>query len=278
MENKIGIVHKFAYSFFNFKSYKNFVSQGLLRGLFYLFLVSTIFSTLGNISTLSVFNDDVTRLENKYVKEAPEFELKDGVLSINSEEPIIYKYTGDSPILSMLIKDFTIGDVLIADTSGKTDVSALDEYNDGTYIDSTSISLKKNGQIMGKINFSDNTSLTLNKQILEHSFSILKTTFAISFLLVGPIVAFFNNLITIFLLIGPITIMYCRNFKAKLTYLQCCILGRYALTLPLVLESLATITNMYTSGFSFLFFIIAFIYSTLAIKSIGSTKKIDTVL
>ena len=274
----MGIVHKFAYSFFDFKAYRKFLSQGLLKGIFYLFLVSLVFSTLGNISTLSVFNDDVTRLENKYVKEAPEFELKDGVLSIDSAEPIIYKYTGDSPILSMLIKNFTIGDVLIADTSGKTDVSALDDYSNATYINSTSISLKKNGQIIGTINFSENTSLELNKQTLENYFSILNTVFAISLLLIGPIVAFLNNLITIFIMIGPITFMYSRNFKANLTYLQCCIIAMYGLTLPLVLEALATITNMYTSEFAFIFFIVAFIYSTLAIKNIGSSKKIDTVL
>ena len=236
MENRIGIVHKFAYSLFDFKAYRKFLSQGLLKGIFYLFLVSTIFSTLGNISTLSVFNDDVTRLENKYVKESPEFELKNGVLSIDSKEPIIYKYTGDSPILNMLIKDFTIGDVLIADTSGTTDVSALDDYYDGTYINSTSIYSKKNGEIIGCIDFSENNSLALNKQTLRHSFPILKAIFAISFLLVGPIVAFFNNLAAIFIIIGPMTLMFSRNFKEKLTYLQCCIIAMYSLTLPLVLE------------------------------------------
>ena len=244
MENKTGIVHKFAYSFFDFKAYKDFLSQGLLKALFYLFIVSTIFSTLGNISTLSTLNDDVTRLENKYVKEAPEFELKNGVLSIDSKEPVIYKYTGDSPILNILIKDFTLGDVLIADTNGTTDVSSLDEYNSGTYINSTSIHSKKNGSIIASINFSENTSIALNKDMLTSYFSLLKVAFALSLLIVGPMLAFINNLAAIFIIIGPMTLIFSKNSKENLGYLKCCIISIYSITLPLVLESLATITNL----------------------------------
>lgn len=278
MEKKTGIVHKFAYSFYNFKAYKEFLSQGLLRGIFYLFLVSILFSTLGNISTLSVLNDDVTRLENKYVKESPEFELKDGVLSIDSNEPVIYKYTGDSPILNILINNFTIGDVLIADTSGTTDVSALDDYYSGTYINSTSIYSKKNGEMIGSINFSENISLAFTKETLQPYFSILKAAFAFSILVVNPILEFFNNLAAVFMIVGPMTLLFSKNFKEKLSYLQCCIIAMYSLTLPLMLESLATITNIFSSEFVFVFYIVSFLYSSLAVKNIGSTKKIDTVL
>lgn len=278
MEKKTGIVHKFAYSFYNFKAYKEFLSQGLLRGIFYLFLVSILFSTLGNISTLSVLNDDVTRLENKYVKESPEFELKDGVLSIDSNEPVIYKYTGDSPILNILINNFTIGDVLIADTSGTTDVSALDDYYSGTYINSTSIYSKKNGEMIGSINFSENSSLAFTKETLQPYFSILKAAFAFSILVVNPILEFFNNLAAVFMILGPMTLLFSKNFKEKLSYLQCCIIAMYSLTLPLMLESLATITNIFSSEFVFVFYIVSFLYSSLAVKNIGSTKKIDTVL
>ena len=278
MKNNTGIVHKFAYSFFDFKSYKEFLSQGLLKAIFYLFVVSIIFSTLGNINTLSVFNDDITRLENKYVKESPEFELKNGVLSIDSNEPVIYKYTGDSPILNILIKDFIIGDVLISDTSGTTDVSILDNYNNGTYINSTSIYSKKNGEIIGSINFSENNFLTLNKETLKHYFSLFKTTFNVLLLILNPIIEFIDNLISVFVLIGPMTLIFSRNFKEKLGYLQCSIIGMYSLTLPLVLKSLVTITNMYTSEFIFIFYVTTLIYSSLAVKNINSTKKIDSIL
>lgn len=278
MKNKIGIVHKFAYSFFNFKAYKNFLSQGLLKALFYLFIVSTIFSTLGNINTLGTLNDDITRLENKYVKEAPEFDLKSGVLSIHSKEPVIYKYDGESPILNVLIKDFTIGDVLIADTNGTTDVSSLDNYESGTYINSTSIYAKRNGSIIASINFSENTSLTLNKDILKSSFSLLKEAFTLSLLIVSPIFTFICNLVAIFIIIGPMTLIFSKKSEEKLGYIQCCIISMYSVTLPIVLESLATITNLYSSEFTFIFYIISFIYSSLAVKNLGSNKKTDTVL
>lgn len=278
MENKTGIVHKFAYSFFNFKAYKNFLSQGLLKALFYLFIVSTIFSTLANISTLNTLNDDVTRLENKFVKEAPEFELKNGILSMDSKEPVIYKYTGDSQILNILINDLLLGDVLIVDTNGTTDISSLDKYENGTYINSTSIYAKKNGSIIASIDFSENISINLNKDFVISYFSLLKEAFALSLLIVSPILALINNLFAIFVIIGPITLTFSRNLKQNLTYIQCCIIGIYSITLPIILESLSTIANIYSSESMLIFYIVALTYSFIAIKNLNSQKKIDTVL
>lgn len=278
MKNKIGIVHKFAYSISNFKSYREFVSQGMLKGILYLFIISAIFSTLGNISIISAVNDDITRLENKYAKESPEFELKDGVLSIDSKEPVIYKYSGDSPVLDILLKEFLIGDVLISDTSGTTDVSALDDYSNGTYIDSKSIYAKKNGEMFASIDFSENSSLVLNKESLKNYFSLFKKAFSMVLLILNPIIDFLDNLISVFLLIGPMTLIFSRNFKVNLNYRQCSIIGMYALTLPLILKSLATILNLSSYESTVVIFSIAFIYSILAVKNINSAKKIDSVL
>lgn len=278
MKNNTGFVHKFAYSIFNFKFYREFLSQGLFKAILYLFIISAVFSTLGNISILNIFNDDITRLENKYVKESPEFELKNGVLSIDSEEPVIYKYDGDSPILNTLIKDFTIGDVLISDTSGNSDVSILDDYNNGTYIDSKSIYAKKNGEIIASIDFSQNNSLIINKETLRGYFPLLKKSFNAALLLVTPIVEFIDNLLSIFLIIGPMILILSKNLNQKISYRDSSVIGIYAMTLPIILESLATITNIRSDVFVFIFYIITLFYGIFAIKSIQTTKKIDTIL
>ena len=76
------IGHKFAYSFYDFSAYKEFLRQGLGKAIFYVFLVTVIFSTLGNVRTVSVFNDDMSRFELKFNKESPDFEYKDGKLTI----------------------------------------------------------------------------------------------------------------------------------------------------------------------------------------------------
>ena len=104
--------------------------------------------------------------------------------------------------------------------------------------------------------------------MLTSYFSLLKVAFALSLLIVGPMLAFINNL----------TLIFSKNSKENLGYLKCCIISIYSITLPLVLESLATITNLYSSEFVFVFYIVAFLYSSLAVKNLGSHKKIDTVL
>ncbi|MGN0143599.1 MAG: DUF1189 domain-containing protein [Clostridium sp.] len=278
MKNNTNFIHNFAYSIFNFKSYREFLSQGLFKAILYLFIVSAVFSTLGNISILNTFNDDITRLENKYIQESPEFELKNGVLTIDSEEPVIYKYTGDSPILSIFIKDFLIGDVLISDTSGNSDVSILNDYTNGTYIDSKSIYAKKNGEIIANIDFSQNNSLTLNKESLTGYFQLFKNTFDIVLLIVNPIVKFLDNLISVFVIIGPMTLILSRNLKQKLSYRESSIIGIYAMTLPIILNSLMTVLDIYISEFAFIFYMLTLFYSIFAIRGINSTKKIDTIL
>ena len=47
----MGFGHKFAYSFFDFAAYKEFLVQGLGKSILYLFLVTLIFSTIANIGT-----------------------------------------------------------------------------------------------------------------------------------------------------------------------------------------------------------------------------------
>lgn len=273
MKNKTGIVHRFAYSIYNFKEYKNFLSQGLFKAILYLFLVSLVFSTLGNISTLSMINDDVTRLENIFVKESPEFELKDGVLSIDSETPVIYEYDSE-----FSLSRATLGDVFISDTSGTTDISVLDNYDNVTYINSSSLYAKRSGQIIFSFDFADFDYLTFTKETFRAYFSVLKITFVFTLLIINPLLDFINILATIFIVLGPMTLMFSKNFKQKMGYLQCCIIGMYAVTLPLVLRSLATILDIYTLEFTLVFYGISFIYSTMAIKNMDMSKKIDTVI
>ena len=273
MKNKTGIVHKFAYSIYNFKEYKNFLSQGLFSAILYLFLVSLVFSTLGNISNLRMINDDVTRLENVFVKESPEFELKDGVLSIDSEAPVIYKYNSE-----FSLSRATLGDVFISDTSGTTDISVLDDYDNATYINSTSLYAKRNGQIIFSFDFADFNYLTFTKETFRHYFSVLKITFVLTLLIINPLLDFINILAAIFIVLGPMGLMLSKNFKQKIGYLQCCIIGMYAVTLPIILKSLATILDIYSFEFTLVFYGISFIYATMAIKNMDMPKKIDTIL
>ena len=60
MKTKMGFRHKFAYSFFDFAAYKEFLVQGLGKSILYIFLVTLIFSTITNINTIDKFNSEIS--------------------------------------------------------------------------------------------------------------------------------------------------------------------------------------------------------------------------
>lgn len=274
------IGHKFAYSFYDFSAYKEFLAQGLGKGIFYIFLVTIIFSTLGNVRTVSVFNDDMSRLELKFNKESPDFEYKDGKLTMDYDGPIHYTYTGDSQFLDIFINGMLINNNLIVDTSGQTDVSALDSYKKGTYINSDTINIKTDDStitslpIKDYLNTSmlDSESIVFNKNLVKASFPLFAKIFDFTILFVNPILSFISNLCAGFIILGPLTIIISKNLNMKLSYKKACTISFYAMTMPLLIESLLTVSGLYIPDYGILFYAIALIYCSLALKSI---KKSD---
>ena len=281
MKNKMRIGHKFAYSFYDFSAYKEFLRQGLGKAIFYVFLVTVIFSTLGNVRTVSVFNDDMSRFELKFNKESPDFEYKDGKLTMDYDGPIHYNYTGDSPILSIFINDLLINGNLIVDTSGQTDISVLDSYKRGTYIDSETINIKTDAHNITTLNLKDyfksdmldSNDMTINKALVSSSLPLLTKMFDFSILVVNPIIAFLNNLCAAFIILGPLTIIISKNLNMKLTYKNACTLSLYAMTMPLLIESLSIVSGLYIPDYGILFYAIALIYCSLALKNIKKSDK-----
>lgn len=285
------IGHKFAYSFYDFSAYKEFLSQGLRKGIFYIFLVTLIFSTLGNVRTISVINDDMSRLELKFKKESPDFEYKNGKLTMDYDGPLHYSYTGDSQFLDLFVNYILINQNLIVDTSGKTDVSALDSYSQGTYINSDSVSIKTDKTTVNTTPFNelfdvpgvDSDSLVFNKDLVLASFPILTDIFDLSLLLTNPILEFINNLFAALFILGPMTIIISKNLAMKISYRNACIISLYSMTMPLLLESLMTVSGIYIPDSQFLFYAIATIYCLLALKSIkksdnNNSNKINVLL
>lgn len=254
----MGFRRKFAYSFFDFATYKDFLVQGLGKSIFYIFLVTLIFSTITNIKTIGIFNSDLSHVQNKLVHDAPEFELKDGLLSIDSNEPIYYKYDGQ---------------MLIFDTTGTTSTSALDPYSDGIYVNSTSLILRQNYNTLQTVEFADFNELVVNNKIAQETLAIMKIIFPVILLLVNPILSFFENLLSGFAIIGPLSISIGSLMGVKLKYSKACTLSFYAMTLPLLLQALVEISGIHLPEFVAVFYIIALLYCGLAIREIKNADK-----
>jgi hypothetical protein len=302
----MGFGRKFAYSFFDFAAYKNFLVQGFRTSILYIFLVTLIFSTLTSINAISTLNSDISSVEENLASSAPKFELKDGSFSVDSSEPIYYKDTNNFlfPLLvsnlefinilhnssinnninegvnsenSVSLPNFSIDDssyyMLIVDTNKKTNSSILNSYSNGIYIDKTSLSFRNNYQTIGTINFSDYNKLDVTNQTVYKALFALKILLPLINLVFIPIFSFIGNLFSGFLILAPLCLFIGPALGVKLSYSKACTLSFYAMTLPLLLETLLTISGLMPFGFTIIFYVISLLYCALAIKKIKDIDK-----
>ncbi|MDO5518378.1 MAG: DUF1189 family protein, partial [Clostridium sp.] len=96
---------------------------------------------------------------------------------------------------------------------------------------------------------------------------------------VNPILSFISNLCAGFIILGPLTIIISKNLNMNLSYKKACTISFYAMTMPLVIESLITVSGIYVPDYGFLFYAIALLYCSLALKNIKNNgSKINALL
>lgn len=304
----MGFRHKFAYSFFDFSAYKEFLVQGLGKSVLYIFLVTLIFSIITSIKEINIINSELTNVEDNLVHKSPDFELKNGLLSVDANETIYYKHDGeflinllsagtiyfnsvnaDDSDVSNIQNNTSSSDsernalstnenkpnyyMFIVDTKGNTNSSILNTYRDGVYIDSNNLILKKNYNTVGKISFNTISWLDLNKNILLGTLETFKIITPISLIILKPLISIINNLILGFLIFGPFTIFAGSFMGVKINYSRACTLSFYAMTLPLLLEALLNVAGIIIPEFFIIFYMITFLYCGLAINEIKNSDK-----
>lgn len=254
----MNFVHKFAYSFFDFASYKEFLVQGLGKSVLYIFLVTLIFSTITNMYSLSNINAEISDIQYNLVHNAPPFELKNGLLSVDSDEPIYYKHDGQ---------------VLIVDTSGKTSSSALDTSKNGVYMNANEFVIKQNYTTIQTVKFTDLDKLFITNKIAENMLDLSKLIIPLLLLILSPLIGLVENLLSVFLILGPACSFISSFMGARLNYARACTLSFYAMTLPLLLEALLAVAGIALPEFVVVFYIITLIYCVLAIKQLKNIDK-----
>lgn len=313
METKIGFRHKFAYSLFDFSAYKEFLVQGFGKSIFYIFIVTLIFSIITNIKEIDTINSEISNVEDNLIHNSPGFEFKNGLLSVDTDEIIYYKHDGEflfnflsagavyfntvnsennsksTNIQDQLMDSTSTSDsdddifalstdkpnyyMMIVDTKGKTTQSILDTYKDGIYVDSNHISLKKDYRTIGTINFSDCSWLDFNKDTMLGILDTFKIIVPISLMGIKPILSFMENLFLGLIILGPFTIFIGSFIGVKLNYAKACTLGFYAMTLPLLLEALLHVAGIVIPEFSIVFYMVAFLYCGLAVNALKNGGK-----
>lgn len=254
----MGFGHKFAYSFFDFTAYKEFLVQGLGKSILYIFLVTLMFSTITNFKTIDTINTDISYFQDALVNVIPSFEFENGELSVDSSEPVYYKHNGE---------------ILIIDTVNKTNVSALDSYSNGIYINSSELIYRQNYTTIFSAAFSDYSDLTLTNKSLEKLLLLFKIVFPVVLFICTPIVSFIINLAAGFIVIGPLSLFISSLMELKINYYRACTLSFYAMTFPLLLEALLNISGIEIDNFYVLFYVLSLIYCSLALKEIKNIDK-----
>lgn len=257
METKLKLTDKFAYSFFNFDAYKDFIKEGLGKSILYIFIVSLIFSTFANLTLTNLITNATTEIQEVISKRIPDFYIKDGKFQLDSNEPVIYESGNDM--------------TYILDTSGKSTVSSLDKYESAFLIDSNNITFKYGTSTIDFLPMSIFPDLT--KEALLSEISLTTDIYVILIFLLGPILSFIGKLLSVFIIIGPITYLINRIFNTKLDYLKSCTIGFYAITLPMLIKTLLNIAGINLLGFSLVYYTTAFLYSGFALSNIRNSEK-----
>ncbi len=249
---KMSYWDQFVGSFIKTGYYEELINQTQGKVISYLLLLTFITSLLFGIKLAFLWNGIVDSMASNFAQMAPEFVFADGGLTVNAPMPYIIEKTKDQ--------------ILVVDTTGKTDETILKDYRNGLFIGKNKIINKKNELETSYYDLSSVKGVTVTKSTALKYIPWLKwfNVFIIMFMFIYEIIA---NLIAAFFLSlgGWLTgrIMNCRLIFSDLYKI-----GIYALTLPLLLELTRDILALKIPYFKFGFYVVAMIYVIVALRTI----------
>lgn len=239
----------------NFSAYRNFAGHPWRRVIGYLVLLVLLLGTPVLLSFVYDFNREVDRLAEKFSREAPDFLLKNGELQVFGEMPLI-------------LEDERGGsrNIIVVDTSGETDESILQDYENGVFVSKTKI-VQKNSLETQIFYFSNFKDLTVTKEDVLEWLPSLKLT-AVFIVLFGFIYFFLAKLCTA-AVSGLLCLLFSRLQQRCLTYGQGVKISVYALTIPTLLQALQAVILPGFFAFGLLYYIVLTIYLWFGVQSGG---------
>ena len=211
-------------SFTNFSSYQNVSAQKAGKTFKYFFLLFTLIFIIQGTRFTYKFNAGTAEFVASVKDQIPEFTLANGKLKVEGQQPLLVEGTNST--------------ALIIDTTGKTDESVLDKYNEGVFVSQDKVVNKQDFQ-RKEISFADMKQITLDKQKLMGYLPLIKWLLVI----IGIFAYVFGSawaLITSFIL-ALIGLIINSTMKGKLELGNSWNMAVYALTLPWLLEMLVNL-------------------------------------
>ncbi len=257
MEAKINIFERFAYSLYNFKTYKYFIKEKLFKSLIYILVVNTIFSFFVSTKLVNSLNMMTTEFKNILISDVPDFNIENGIFHVDSREPFIYN-------------DIENNLTFILENNNETQ-KALAQYENAVLVNRNEIIFKAYGTELQRVSFTGIPSLT--KSDLLKVIDLQISFFMIITFLIVPVIFIIGHLLSAFIIIGPAAFLLSKSIHLNINYKEACIISIYSLSLPILLTSLLFVAGKIFAGFSIVYYAIAFIYCNIAVNTINQSKN-----
>lgn len=259
MEDRMTFFQKFYKSLYSFKTYNYFLTENLGKGILYLLILVLFTTTLTSIALFFKVNNFKHQLDDMISTELGDFSITNGILTINKEMPINYSNT-----------DIGINQLIIIDTEDLTDISVLNDADEGFILFSDRFYVKSDSTPMiQEILYSEIFTSDINSANLIDFISPFITLIVVIMIIFSPIVSFIGKILSLFIVMGVGGLIISSILKVKLSYSKLCTLGSYALTLPILLNTVYNLIDISIPGFFIIYYGIGLLYLFFGIKSIS---------
>lgn len=247
----MGFWHKLANSIKSPTFIKEVYNETNGRAIKYLVLMFTLVFLIVAIPTLIKGFTAIDSLQTQFGENVPEFKMANGEFQFSGQQPYI---------------DESNNQVLIIDTTGATDQSALDKYQMGTLITKTKF-FNKQGSQTTSYNFADFKGLSFDKAKVQSWIPFLKMLLIFSLIFV-----FFSYLVVKFLgiLIYALLALSLVRRKELFNYGKTLNIAIYASTLATFIQGIKTLafSDMPSYLFLFIYAPIVIFYMIVGIRAI----------
>ncbi|MEW6182100.1 MAG: DUF1189 domain-containing protein [Bacillota bacterium] len=248
----MGFFTRIKESIFNFDAYPRFAREPFDKAFGYLVLMTLLFGTVFLVYTVIRLNTGISEMVGTFNRSCPDFVLQNGELTVDADMPITID-GGDED------------GMIIIDTTGRTDRSVLDKYEQGVFVSRTQVVNKKNRIETQEMNFSELKGFKITKADVEQWLPNLKffSVFIIIFGLIYMIVAKLLGAVVL----GLFSLLISAVQGAGLDYGRGIRISVYALTVPTLFQTAQKIVSPGFPHPGVVYYILALIYLWFAVRA-----------
>jgi hypothetical protein len=259
--SKLNFFNRVFYSIAGFSKYIHLIREKVGKAVLYLIIFGLVLGVVSILPSYIKSNDELNTLIKSFDTSVPDFSFENGKLDVKGKMPIIID---------------NVGSVFIIDTSGKTDESIMDNYDNVTLVTSDRMIQKTfaNKQIT---EFSILKTINVTKATVKTMLPMIKVLMLVFHFF--ALVFFVGGRFLIALILSLFALILNAALKTALPYRDIFKLSIYVMTLPMLLGVVFDIALVGIPYFwaisTLIFYVVSFVYLWGAFTAIKSSQKTD---